>query len=99
MTIAQPFAVGKFEVTFDDWEECVAGGGCKSNEIPSRTGAGDEVTRPVINVSWNDAQEYLTWLSEKTGQTYRLLTEAEWEYAARAGTSTALFVGRRRRQG
>jgi formylglycine-generating enzyme required for sulfatase activity len=87
VTIAKPFAVGKFEVTFDEWEACMASGGCLSNHRPSDAGWG-RGRRPVIDVSWNDAQEYVTWLSRKTGKTYRLLTEAEWEYAARAGTTT-----------
>jgi len=92
VTIQQAFAVGKFEVTFDEWGACVAGGGCTSNRSPSDPGWGKS-RRPVINVSWNDAKEYVAWLSRKTGQTYRLLTEAEWEYAARAGTTTAYWWG------
>jgi formylglycine-generating enzyme required for sulfatase activity len=92
VTIAKPFAVGKFEVTFAEWEACVAGGGCQSNETPSHEGWG-KVRRPVINVSWKDAREYVGWLSKTTGRTYRLLTEAEWEFAARAGTTTRYHWG------
>ena len=90
--IARPFAVGKFEVTFIEWEACVAGGGCVSNPRPSdrRWGRGK---RPVINVRWEDAKEYVAWLSRKTGKVYRLLSEAEWEYAARAGTATEYAFG------
>jgi len=80
------FAAGKFEVTFDEWAACVAGGGCRSNANPGDQGWG-RGRRPVINVSWNDAQEYVKWLSSETGQSYRLLTEAEWEYATRGKTS------------
>ena len=92
VTIRQPFAVGKFEVTFAEWEACVAGGGCTSNTAPSDQGWG-KGRRPVINVSWSDAKEYAAWLSRKTGKTYRLLSEAEWEYAARAGTTTKYVFG------
>ena len=91
VTIAQPFAVGKYEVTFAEWEACVAGGGCNGYR-PQDVGWG-RGRRPVINVSWNDAQAYVQWLSKKTGETYRLLSEAEWEYVARAGTTTRYTWG------
>jgi formylglycine-generating enzyme required for sulfatase activity len=90
--IAKPFAVGKFEVTFAEWGACAADGGCLKNKSPGDEGWG-KTRRPVINVSWNDAKEYLAWLSRKTGKPYRLLSEAEWEYAARAGTSTKYAFG------
>jgi formylglycine-generating enzyme required for sulfatase activity len=90
--MVQPFAVGKFHVTFDEWAACVTGGGCQSNPNPNDLGSG-RGTHPVIRVSWNDAQEYAHWLSGRTGYEYRLLSEAEWEYAARAGTTTAFFFG------
>ena len=86
-TIIQPFAVGKYEVTFAEWDSCVAGGGC-GNYQPEDQGWG-RGQQPVINVSWNDATKYTQWLTQKTGHTYRLLTATEWEYAARAGTTTA----------
>ena len=83
VAFAKPFAAGKFEVTFAEWDACVAEGGC--TEKPSDEGWG-RARHPVINVSWNDATQFVAWLSKKTGKTYRLLSEAEWEYAARGQT-------------
>ena len=88
VTFAKAFAVGKFEVTFAEWDACVAAGGCTGNKSPSDAGWG-KGRRPVINVSWDDAKEYVAWLSRRTGKTYRLLSEAEWEYAARGVTSAS----------
>ena len=89
VTIAKPFAVSKFDVTFADWDACVSVGAC-----PRATDSGfGRDPKPVINVGWDDAQTYVAWLSKMTGQPYRLLTEAEWEYAARAGTTTAYYWG------
>jgi formylglycine-generating enzyme required for sulfatase activity len=86
---AKPFAVSKFEVTFEQWDACVTVGGC-AQASDSGYGRG---TRPVINVSWNDARQYVAWFSRMTGKPYRLLSEAEWEYAARAGTTTLYSFG------
>lgn len=91
VTFEQPFAVGKYEVTFAEWEACVAGGGCGGYR-PDDQGWG-RGRRPVINVSWEDAQNYVRWLSEQTGEAYRLLSEAEWEYVARAGATTRYTWG------
>ena len=88
--IAQPFAVGRYEVTFAEWDACVAEGGCNGYQPGHNRGRG---RHPVINVSWNDAQNYLYWLGRKTGESYRLPSEAEWEYAVRAGTTTKNFWG------
>jgi formylglycine-generating enzyme required for sulfatase activity len=87
VTIARRFAVGRFEVTFDEWDACAADGGCNGYK-PSDEGWG-RGRRPVINVSWDDAKAYVAWLSKKTGKSYRLLSAAEYEYATRAGTQTA----------
>jgi formylglycine-generating enzyme required for sulfatase activity len=87
VTIAKPFAVAKFELTFAEWDACVARSGC-GGYPPSDEGWGRS-RRPVINVSWDDAQQYVAWLAKLTGKPYRLLTEAEYEYATRAGTTTA----------
>ncbi len=91
VTIRHPFAVGKYEVTFREWDACVADGGCNGYR-PDDEGWG-RGNRPVINVSWDDAQAYPRWLSKKSGAEYRLLTEAEWEYAARGDTTAARYWG------
>ena len=91
VTIPKPFAVGKYEVTFAEWDACVRDGRCYGHR-PGDEGWG-RGRRPVINVSWRDAQAYVGWLSEKTGKRYRLLSESEWEYAARAGTTNPFHFG------
>jgi formylglycine-generating enzyme required for sulfatase activity len=91
VTIAQPFAAGKFAVTFDQWDACVADGGCNGYK-PADEGWG-RGNRPVINVNWEDAKAYAEWLSRKTGRTYRLPSEAEREYVTRAGTWTPFWWG------
>jgi formylglycine-generating enzyme required for sulfatase activity len=91
VTIGKHFAVGRYAVTFDEWDACVADGGCNGYK------PGDENwgrgKRPVINVSWHDAKSYVGWISQKTGKEYRLLSEAEREYATRAGTTTPFWWG------
>jgi formylglycine-generating enzyme required for sulfatase activity len=85
--IEAPFAVSKFEITFAEWDACVAAGGCRGYQ-PGDEGWG-RGSNPAMNISWEDAKAFAAWLSAKTGRTYRLLSEAEWEYAARAGTVAA----------
>jgi len=91
VTIGKHFAVGRFAVTFGEWDACVADGGCAGHK-PADEGWG-RGRRPVINVSWDDAKAYVAWLSRKTGKTYRLLSEAEREYVTRAGTTTPFWWG------
>jgi formylglycine-generating enzyme required for sulfatase activity len=90
VSIAEAFAVSENEVTFDEWEACVSHGNCR----PDVSGnSWERRGQPVISVSWDDAQTYVAWLREVTGKPYRLLTEAEWEYAARGNMPTLYFFG------
>jgi formylglycine-generating enzyme required for sulfatase activity len=91
IAIRRPFAIGRREVTFAEWDICVDAGACKHRPDDHGWGRGD---RPAINVSWDDAKLYIAWLSQKVGQRYRLPTEAEWEYAARAGTESPFWWSR-----
>ncbi|MEZ5471359.1 MAG: SUMF1/EgtB/PvdO family nonheme iron enzyme [Marinicella sp.] len=88
--IIKQFAMSTTEVTFAQWDACYKAGGCSHKPNDEGWGRGN---RPVINVNWDDAKEYTQWLSQKTGKTYRLPSESEWEYAARAGSSTKYSWG------
>ena len=90
VTISAPFAVGRFAITFDEWDAARTAGGVAHTPEDEDWGRG---VQPVIDVSWFDAVEYCRWLTEATGKEYRLLTEAEWEYVCRAGTTTAFWWG------
>ena len=91
VTIPAPLAVGKYEVTFAEWGACVRDGGCEGYRPEDHDwGRG---RRPVIEVTWAQAKAYTDWLSRETGREYRLLSEAEWEYVARAGATTDYWWG------
>jgi formylglycine-generating enzyme required for sulfatase activity len=89
VAIAKPLAVGKYEVTFAEWDACVAAGGCPQAD----DGGWGRGQRPVINVNWLHAEQYASWLARLSGKPYRLLSEEEWEYVARAKTLTPYFFG------
>lgn len=90
VAIAYDFAVGVYEVTFDQWQRCVDDRGCGHDPVDNGWGRGSQ---PVTNVSWLDTKDYVEWLSDKTSNDYRLLSEAEWEYVARAGTTSRFWWG------
>ena len=91
VTIAAPYAIARRETTFAEWDACVAAGGCSHKPDDQGWGRGN---RPVIDVSWQDARSFVAWLARKTGKNYRLPSEAEWEYAARAGTLSKFWWGK-----
>jgi formylglycine-generating enzyme required for sulfatase activity len=91
VSIRKPFYIGRREVTFEEWDVCIAEGGCKQR--PDDRGMG-RARRPAIDLDWDDAKGYTAWLSQKTGHTYRLPSESEWEYVARAGSTTTYPWGK-----
>ena len=92
VTIGEPFAVGVYEVTFEEWQQCTNEGGCNGYRPYTMDHCGPR-SMPVVRVSWKDAQAYVLWLSSRTAKQYRLLSESEWEYMARAQTDAPFHTG------
>jgi formylglycine-generating enzyme required for sulfatase activity len=90
VTLARPFAVGRFTISFDEWDACLADGGSDGNKGDDKFGRG---RMPAQGISFDAAKSYLAWLSRKVGRTYRLPSESEREYFTRAGTTTAFWFG------
>jgi formylglycine-generating enzyme required for sulfatase activity len=95
VSIGRPFAIGKYEVTIEQWNACVDASGCPRVDIEGNAAK----SAPMRNLSWDDTQAYVKWLTKTTGKTYRLPAEAEWEYAARGGTTTNYWWGNEMRKG
>ncbi|PQO91319.1 hypothetical protein C5614_25680 [Massilia phosphatilytica] len=95
VTVGAPFAIGRYEVSVQEWNACAAAGACP--KIAQRQGTG--ANAPMRDVSWDDAQQYVKWLATASGKPYRLPTEAEWELAARGGASTRFWWGEQMAQG
>ena len=89
VTVDAPFAIGRYEVSVQQWNACAAAGACQKIAVP----VGASPTAPMRDVSWDDAQQYVKWLGAISGKPYRLPTEAEWEFAARGGTTTRYWWG------
>ena len=91
VAIHKAFAIGRRLITLSEWGRCVAAGGCKYAPPDPGQGGAD---LPVTNLSWDDAQEFVAWMSRTSGKVYRLPSEAEWEFAARAGSTTPYWWGK-----
>ncbi|QSN63849.1 SUMF1/EgtB/PvdO family nonheme iron enzyme [Caballeronia sp. M1242] len=99
VTLGRPFAIGKYEVTVEQWNACADAGACTRIAPDSNASAPPPPNSPMRNVSWDDAQVYVKWLSKVGGKPYRLPSEAEWEFAARGGTQSTFWWGDQMKKG